>query len=401
MVFATQAQRTEVHLMTSKPLVPALLAVVLISLLSGCLGSSSSSSDPIVPPQPPPSAPPPTQDEGIIRFSHLGLTELAVETLFATPEGVWVAGDQGIYFSNNPAATNPQQANWQHQLSDFYTLHMTGFHADEIYAIGIDAIDKPYALLRSTDRGQSWQRLQHNFGGDNTNAYSNLEVLYADPDTGYLYAAGQQAIAVSYDQGQQWQLLSGEWGMIALSVALNKHSLHNDLWLGGQNAIEQSTLVRLSLNQQTSDFWAELLPSPSVNQSIAFDWSDPDRIVISAEGGILASENYGSDWQVLLEDAEHFYFSLLQSPDHSELWYTGRWQKGLEPHPLHFMYSTDAGLNWQVETHPSDDQNYGVRTMQFIPGSDTDGEVIWAGLQSGAWNGGGVMRIQIELADFH
>lgn len=381
------------------PLSKASLALIAL-LLSGCFGSSSAPNEPTpTPPSPPP--PPSPQPSDSIQFNHLGLSDLAVETLFATPDGVWVAGDQGIFFSDNPAATNPQQANWQHQLSDFYTLHLTGFHADEVYAIGVEAIDKPYALVRSTDRGQTWQRIEHNFGGGDANAYSNLEVLYADLDTGYLYAAGQQAIAVSYDQGQQWQLLSGEWGMIALSSTLNRHPMYNDLWLGGQNAIEESTLVRFSLNQQTFEFWNALLPAPSVNQHIVFDNGNPDRLLISAEGGILTSDNYGETWDVLLEDTQNFYLSLLQSPKHTDLWYTGRWQKGLEPHPLEFMYSTDGGHHWQTHTHPNDDQNYGVRSMQLIPIDSSQGDVIWAGLQSGAWNAGGVMRIEIQLVDLH
>lgn len=369
-----------------------------VTLLTGCLGSSSSPADPIAPAPPPPS-PPEVSD--IIRYNHLGLSDVAVETVFVTDDGVWVAGDQGIFFSANLTATNEDEAKWQHQLDGIHISHMQGFHAQEVYAIGVEAPDKPYVLFRSTNRGQTWQRIENNFGGSSRDAYSNLETLYADTETGYLYGAGQQAIAVSYDQGVQWQLLAGGWDMIALSAMLTRHPVYNDLWLGGQNAIEQSTLVRFSLTQQTSDFWSQLLPAPSVNQTIVFDRTNPDRILIGAEGGIITSPDYGNNWHELVVDTNGFYFDILQSPLDDNVWYSATWNKGIEPHPLQFIYSTDNGESWQTNQHPASDVNYGVRSMKFVDAGQTRSDVIWAGLQSGRWSGGGVMRIEVDLEVFH
>lgn len=377
-------------------LFPFVVTPFIIALLTGCLGSSSSPSEPVAPPPP---SPPDVSD--IIRYNHLGLADVAVETLFVTGDGVWVAGDQGIFFSSNLSATNEEEANWQQQLEGIHILHMQGFHAQEIYAIGVETINTPYVLLRSTDRGQTWQPLAHDFGGKSSDVSSNLEVLYADTETGYLYGAGQQAIAVSYDHGTQWQLLSGGWDTIALSAKLLLHPVHNDLWLGGQNAIEESTLVRYSLNQKTTDMWNGLLPSPSVNQTIAFDRASPDRLIIGAEGGLLSSVDYGNTWDTLLVDTNAFYFDVLQSPLDNNVWYSARWQKGLEPHPLQFIYSTDNGESWQTSQHPASERNYGVRSMQFVNAGQTRSDVMWAVLQSGRWSGGGVMRIGVDLEVFH
>lgn len=375
---------------------PLLLISCSVLLLTGCLGSSSSPSEPVAPLPP---TPPDVSD--IIRYNHLGLSDVAVETLFVTDEGVWAAGDRGIFFSSNLSATNEDDANWQHQLDGIHISHMQGFHAYEVYAIGVEAPDKPYVLFRSTDRGQTWHHIENNFGGPSGDAYSNLETLYADSETGYLYGAGQQAIAVSFDQGEQWQLLSGGWDMIALSAMLTKHPVHNDLWLGGQNAIEQSTLVRYSLNHQTMDMWDGLLPAPSVNETIVFDRANPDRVIIGAEGGLVTSVDYGDSWHELLADTNAFYFDVLQSPLDNDVWYSARWNKGVEPHPLQFIYSIDNGESWQTTQHPASDVNYGVRSMKFVNAGQTRSDVMWAALQSGRWSGGGVMRIEVDLAVFH
>lgn len=361
--------------------------------LSGCLGSSTPPAEPDDP------EPPITGD--IIRFNHLGLSDVAVEALWVGDAGIWVGGDQGVFFSAHLDAMNAAQANWQHQLEDLHIVEITGFHGDDIYAIGIESPEKPSVLLRSVDQGGTWDRVEHNFGGTDDVDWSNLQVLFADNDTGYLYGAGQQAIAVSYDHGRQWELVAGDWGTMASSAALAKHPFHNDLWLGGQNAIEESTLVRHSLSQQSSTYWTGLFPAPSVNQAVAFDAVNPDRILVGAEGGIIGTDNYGSDWQYLLEDEDYsFFFDLIQSPIEPDVWYSARWRKGVEPHQLEFVYSTNQGVDWQTRTHPATDENFGVRSMALVANDET-GDVIWAGLQSGAWSGGGVMRISADLEHFH
>lgn len=61
-------------------------------------------------------------------------------------------------------------------------------------------------LVESTDGGDSWQEVTHDFGDEEP---ETVFALHYDSDNMALYATGTDVLAVSYDEGRSWQLLAG------------------------------------------------------------------------------------------------------------------------------------------------------------------------------------------------
>lgn len=368
-------------------------------LLSACLGSSSNPVDPPEPSNPDPE-PPITGD--IIRYHHLGLDTFAVESLYQAGDSVWAAGAGGIYVSRNLEALNQDQANWQLQLAGFHFSYITGFDATTLFAIGVPENPGLNELYRSTDSGANWTEVKHDFANANDVEQSSMTRLLADQATGYLYAVGADLLAISYNQGENWEPLHGEPGFIARNFSLSLNSQYNDLWWGGQDAVERMTMNRFSLNDQAHTHWQALFPSPATVEDIVFDRTNPDRVLFGAEGGIALSENYGLDWDaVITDDHAAFYMAIEQSSRYPEVWYSARWEKLNEQHPLMFEYSTDRGYSWQRSTHPQRAGHDGVRDMVLLQNAQDGQDILWLGLQSGTWEGGGVMRVAVDLEVFN
>ncbi|MCC5880174.1 MAG: hypothetical protein JJU03_09820 [Idiomarina sp.] len=367
-------------------------------ILTACLGSSTP------PEQSPPPLPPIVGDT--IRYNHLGLDSVAVEALYHAGGSVWAAGDGEIYVSRNINARNPDEANWQIQLDGALFTHLSGFDEQVLFALGLvvgaTASENAVELYRSQDSGENWEIIKHNFGAAEDGHHSVLEALFPDSATGYLYGVGQDLLAISYDQGETWETLFGQPGMTSRNFSLALQETRNDLWWGGQNAIEQLSLQRFSLNHGTHQSWGELFPSPSTIEHIAFDRTNTDRVFIGTEGGVGLSENYGEDWQqVVFHDDYAFYMAIAQSFAEPDVWYSARWEKGRQHHPLVFEYSKDAGYTWQQSRHPATQEHFGMRDMVLLATQQDSQDVLWLAMQNGQWEGGGVMRISVALESFN
>lgn len=370
-------------------------SVITVFLLSACLGSSSNPADP---PEPEPE--PPVGGD-IIRYNHLGLDDFAVESLYYTGDSVWVAGTGGIYVSRNIQARSEDEADWQLQLEGFHFSHITGFDVTTLFAIGVPEGTGLNELYRSTDSGENWELVKHDFANDNDVEQSSMTHLLAHQTTGYLYVVGADFLAVSYNQGETWEPLIGEPGLIARNYALSLNDERNDLWWGGQDAVERMTLNRFSLNNGEHTNWRALFPAPATVEDIVFDDTNPDRVIFGAEGGIALSENYGADWEYVITEQSAFYMSIVQSRRYPEVWYTARWEKSNDQHQLMFEYSKDRGYSWQRSTHPQRAGHDGMRDMVLLQDAQDGQDILWLGLQSGTWEGGGVMRVAVDLDEFN
>lgn len=309
-----------------------------------------------------------------VSFEHVGLAGHEVSHLYEFDEQLFAATNQGLY-------TLDAAGQWQSLGLDGSEVRDIAFLDNGHFIASIDdgtAAPGNNRLVESTDDGDSWQNITHNFGGEQTEA---IYGLHYDAYNNALYATGIAALAASYDNGRSWELLNGMWGSFGQPKNVVTHNpATNDIWYGGQNAIEDMVLVRYPLDTQQAQLFSGLLPSPSVIYGIEFSPESAEQVYVSGEGGLLKTRNNGDDWQTLIGDVDHrFYFEIAIDPEDPQTLYTGGWDKGAEePQPLILEISEDDGETW-AEYRPADaDLNGGVRS---VLARDEDGStVVYLGL---------------------
>lgn len=317
------------------------------------------------------------------RFDHHGLHGHVVNRLYTYDNRILAGTDQGLYLK-------AADSDWT----------MTALPAGEVldialigaghYLVSLRESDQGIfndRLMETTDGGETWQSVEHNFGGEE--AAQAIYGLYYDSYNNALYATGVQVLAASYDNGRSWEVLSGEWDAFGQRNSIVRHNpATNEIWYGGQNAIEQMVLERYSLDTQDLERFPDLLPSPAVIYGIQFDPNNDLGVYVSGEGGILKTEDNGEQWRTLIGDVDYrFYFDLALDPNDPQTLYTGGWDKGWDdPQPLIFEISRDDGHSWEQYEYPSDDLFGGVRSILATTEDNTT--VVYLGLY-----GGGIMKV--------
>lgn len=248
---------------------------------------------------------------------------------------------------------------------------------------------EPPALYKSSDNGASWMLIDSNFGGENPEPVFDLAV---DPDDqNVLYAAGYLVVAKSPDQGQTWEPIYGEWGGFAtgISVVAVNPNATDQIWAGGQGAIENGFLIR-SENEADWESWNDLAENPTVVKEITFAQGDPDKVLVGFEGALVKTDNGGDTWETLIDsDNNRFYFGIRRSQGDPDRIYAGGWLKTPDPQPLLLSLSWDEGQSWEDYSFQGEPYG-GILEMQIINHEDKD--VLFLGLDKG-----GVYEVTVRL----
>lgn len=342
-----------------------------ILLLSAC------GSDPDAEISPPQEAP--------FTFQHQGLTGITVNRLYQQQDWLLAATSDGLYLSHGDGSW--QQAGLAgYSLFDVVAITEQHFMASS-YRQDDDGYFH-YLLFESYNAGADWLEVKHQFGfaGEEEGIYG---LLY-DAEKSRLYASGIEVLAYSDDFGLSWQIIHGFWGGFGQpKSALAYHAQHNELWYGGQGAMENPVLFQIPLDGSEATIYPTLFPAPAVVYGIRFVPNDADTLYISGEGGIVKSTDYGNHWHNLLGDVDYrFYYDLAIDPADPQRLFTAGWDKKFdEPQPLILEWSYDGGANWQRYQYPAAASFYGgVRSMLLV--QEQDATVLYLGL----WRGG-IMRV--------
>lgn len=320
-----------------------------------------------------------------ISFEHVGLTGHEVSHLYEFDEQLFAATNQGLYKLD--AAEQ-----WQSLGLDGSEIQDIAFINKDHFIVSVnDEADAAASgrLVETVDGGNSWQNINHNFGGEQT---ETIYGLHYDAYNNALYATGITALAASYDNGRSWDLLNGMWGGFGQPQNVVTHNaVSNNIWYGGQNAIEEMVLVRYPLDTQQAQLFSDLLPSPSVIYGIEFAPESAEQVYVSGEGGVLKTHNNGDEWQTLIGDVDHrFYFEIAIDPGDPQTLYTGGWDKGAdEPQPLIFEMSVDDGETWTEYRPADDDLDGGVRSV--LAREEAGSTVVYLGLY-----GQGVVKVTMR-----
>ncbi len=318
------------------------------------------------------------------QFNYDGLPNHVVIGLYEYQGAIYAGTDRGLYVRSG-------NAQWSSRgLVGKQVLAMVHFGADHYLASVREVSSEGIftdRLMETVSGGADWYEVEHNFGGEDP---ETLFGLYYDRDNNALYATGVEALAASYDEGRSWVLLDGIWdGFGQPKSVVRRNPATNEIWYGGQNALEQMVLERYSLDTQESTSFRDLLPSPAVIYGIRFDPEKAGRLYVSGEGGVLKSDDNGDTWETLIGDVDYrFYFDIALDPT-SDWIYTAGWDKNFDtPQPLILEISTSGGKTWKQYQHPDTQLFGGVRSMLAV--AQGDKTLLLLGLY-----GGGVMRVTL------
>ena len=242
-------------------------------------------------------------------------------------------------------------------------------------------------LLLSTDEGASWENLENNFGGDESEPFSSF---YADSnDESLIYAGGNGVLAKSVDGGVTWIPVWGEWAMLANGldeISINPNNAQ-ELWFGGQGGIENGYLIKKSDAEEVT--WDNLVPNPTVVKDITFNPANSDSVLVGFEGALLRTYDSGQNWETLIESEDNrFFFGNAFRPDNTQVIYSGGWLKFFDdPQELVLYISENGGTDWEEYKYDNEDFG-GIVSMKLIEKENKD--ELYIGLYKG-----GVYKVTI------
>lgn len=355
-----------------------ILAIPLILSLGACEKDNTN----------PPGDGPSNPSEINISFEAVGLEGKMVNELEFIDNNLYAATDQGLYRSS---------------FDDNWIL--LGFDSEFVAQIEIVTASKIFCsvfedntlgasqLYVSEDGGENWSVVRNNFGGEEAQP---MFALKYDARTNRLIAGGYAVIAASdADEGTEWTPILGNWNDFGKSIhILDINQSDANLWVGGQNGLEQQIVFQLDEDDVLLNQWNSLVPAPSTAETFAFSADSPQQILIGCENGILFTDNGGQDWSNIYPDesasAARFYFGLEYDDAEPQRIIAASWDKNVNnPQPILLHISDDYGVNWTIKSFDFEGFYGGTRDM--LKREEAGKTALYLGLDKG-----GVYRAVVE-----
>ncbi len=151
-------------------------------------------------------------------------------------------------------------------------------------------------LWLSTNGGDSWSQITNGFPANDA-SIGRTSLAYAPSQTNIYYAllsngTGVRGIYKSTDRGSSWTSFTatfGSEGQVWYNNILSVHPTDPNIVYAGMTSMYRTT------NGGTN--WATTAGSVHVDHhAVAFDMTNPNRIVIGSDGGVFVSSNGGTSW---------------------------------------------------------------------------------------------------------
>lgn len=329
----------------------------------------------------------PQQDgQNFFIWEKIGLDGLKVNRLILKEDWLFAATEDGVYIKNIITNENFEAIG----LQGLNVEDILVFSEDHIMASVADFKDEIVIHIASTsDRGNNWQVLDTNFGGGSIDPHIVWNFFKAEGASQTIYATSNYVVAKSMDGGISWRPIWGDWDQFTRAtsvVAVNPLS-PDEIWLGGQGAIEDGYLIRL-VNEVEINRWLDLVPNPTTPKKIVFDAKSPQNIYVGFEGALIATKSNGQSWLTLIDEHEsaRFFNGISLSTQDDNTIYAAGWLKSDEPQPLILFFSNDGGESWKQEIF-TNERFGGVEDMVLANLNNQDQIFL-------ALNKGGVYRVK-------
>jgi BNR/Asp-box repeat. len=338
--------------------------LIFILVIAGC-GSDSDDKTPTDPPV-------------TRKLTTILSNQVTVEFLAQDGEAQLAGTNSGLYWRSD------HTAEWELRSPTTTAVNGVAIIAPDYYVAAFERDDiadnsSPFPLYQSQDAGETWTRIEHNFGAE---FHSRIRNLAYDARTDQIYAIGSASLAVADNTATDWTLLYGQWDAFASGLRL----LHIDnprqtIWFGGQGAIENGYIARYDQNTGEVQEWHDLLPAPATFIGGLVHPLTPSTVIFSGEGGVVLSNDSGESWQTPMGDVDHrFYWDIMLAE--SGALYTAQYNKLAAEQPLVIECSTDNGETWIENDLFEETSRGGVKSLMLVPhGSDT---MLYLGL----WDNG-------------
>lgn len=318
-----------------------------------------------------------------ISFESFGLESRIVYKLKIQNNLLYAATDNGIF--KNDISNN---LGWESIGLQNENVEAFDVKGNLLFAATSNPSQEDYRLYRSNDGGMNWVLVESNYGDDFPEPYKALKF---HPVEDKIFATGFNVIVVSENLGIDWQVVYGAWGSMSTGLSFVEiNELTEDIWAGGQNAIEGFKLYRVNTNDTVE--WNTLLPSPSVAKDIAFHPVNTNEVLIGAEGGIIKTIDNGATWASIKENHEdaRFYFGIDYDLIDPNVIYAAGWLKNFsDPQPLILNISRDKGDTWEEHKYPDLNLMGGVYDMLMV--NNTQHVILYMGLYKG-----GVFKVTVK-----
>lgn len=320
-------------------------------------------------------------DENGLNFNLTGLEGRIIWRLDKSEKFIFAATDEGLYKRSRFGGA------WELiGFEGIKTQAITVFSDTEIIVSTYENNDASLAAVHhTTNGGETWQ-IKHpsgesddSYGAGNGEPMFNLVQDPGNPNT--LYSTGTSVVAKSYDRGDSWMPVYGDWGGFATGLSYLGVNPQNtsEVWAGGQNAIEGGILLKSEDGGESWREWFGLVSNPTTVKSALFHGSGD--VFVGFEGALIKTEDGGISWKTLIHSEENrFFFGIVSHPDDPSVLYAGGWLKRFdEPQPLIIYKSSDKGDTWE-EINVVGVEYGGIYDMLVEPGSPSK---IYLGLYKG------------------
>ena len=294
------------------------------------------------------------------RWTHAGPGGGEIRALAIDPSDPRIlyaaASPGGVYTSRNGGATWTWGAG-----RSLLAVAVDPAHPATVYAGG------PGELLRSTDRGRTWTRLDP---GPQPYTLAALAVAPGEPST--VYAANVSELLASTDRGETWSPVRSN-GLAIQSIVVdpsNPDTIYLTSWAGVFKSLDAGAT------------WKLIYPELSELGALAVDPRLPSRLYLLDGGDFYRSEDGGVSWPLVGQVPLPISRALAVDPGSpSTVWAAG--EHGV-------FVSRDAGETWRpARSGLPKDETFGINALAIDPG---DPARVYAGTAgygvARTWNAG-------------